>query len=132
MIHNQEKDALDFLMALFPHQGLQALSYSRSVSISAPNIGMAFEGVVIDVPGKPKTLYVDGKSAESISLRESIVALLDLAVESLECSVLIIALERSCPNLGALLHSLMYVGGSVITKPVYQVAPDFVLVGLEI
>jgi len=128
----EQNDALNFLMALFPHQGLQALPYAKKVSISAPNIGAAFEGVVLDLPGKPKTLYVDGKSAESINLRETIVALLDLADESLECSALVIALERMSPNLEALLHSLMYVGGTVVTKPVYQVDPGFVLVGLEI
>ncbi|KAF5385885.1 hypothetical protein D9615_002470 [Tricholomella constricta] len=128
----QEKDALDFLMNLFPHEGLQALPYAKRVSISAPNMGASFDGVVLELPGKPKTLYVDGKSAESVSLRESIVALLDLADERLECSALVIVLERASPNLGALLHSLMYVGGTVVTKPVYQVDPAFVLVGLEI
>lgn len=125
-------DAFDFLMTLFPHQGLHALPFAKSVAISAPNTGAAFEGMVLEVPGQPKTLYVDGKSAESVSVRESVVALLDLAEESLECSTLIIALERSSSNLGALLHSLMYVGGAVVTKPVYQVNPAFVLVGLEI
>lgn len=106
---------------------------------------------MLELPGKAKTLYVDGKSAESVSVRErydncvlsallkkfqsyiySIVALLDLAEESLRCSALIIVLERSSSDLGALLHSLMYVGGIVVTKPVYQVNPAFVLVGLEI
>lgn len=66
----QETDALDFLMNLFPHQGLQALPYARRVSISAPNLSAAFDGVVLELPGKPKTLYVDGKSAESVSFRE--------------------------------------------------------------
>ena len=67
-----------------------------------------------------------------IPLSFSIVALLDLADESLGCSSLIIILERSSPNLGLLLHSLMYVGGTVVTKPPYQVDPAFVLVGLEV
>jgi hypothetical protein len=62
----------------------------------------------------------------------SIVALLDLADESLECSALVIVLERSSPSLGKLLHSLMYVGGTVVTKPPFEVDPAFVLVGLEI
>lgn len=62
----------------------------------------------------------------------SIVALLDLADERLGCSGLVIVLERSCPNLGALLHSLIYVGGSVITKLPFDVDAAFVLVGLEI
>jgi len=119
-------------MTVFPHQGLSALPHAKSVSISAPNLGADFEGIVLELPGKSKTLYVDGKSAESVSLRESIVALLDLADESLECTSLVIVLERSSPNLGSLLHSLMYVGGTVVTKPPYQVDPAFVLVGLEV
>ena len=63
---------------------------------------------------------------------DSIVALLDLADERLDCQALIIVLERSSPTLGSVLHSLMYVGGSVVTKPPFQVDPAFVLVGLEI
>jgi hypothetical protein len=57
---------------------------------------------------------------------------MDLADEQLECSALIIALERSSPALGDLLHALMYVGGTVVTKPPFEVDPAFVLVGLEI
>jgi len=128
----EENDTLEFLISLFPQQGIRALPYAKKVSISAPNLGAAFGGVVLELPGQPKTFYVDGKSAESVSLRESIVALLDLADERLGCSALVIALERSSPNLGALLHSLMYVGGSVVTKPVYKANPAYVLVGLEI
>ena len=81
------------------------------------------------VCAKGKVLAITG----SFSLRlYSIVALLDLADESLECTALVIVLERSSPNLGALLHSLMYVGGAVVTKPVFEVDDAFVLVGLEI
>ncbi|KAJ6475277.1 ornithine decarboxylase antizyme-domain-containing protein [Mycena vitilis] len=127
-----QKDALDFLMTIFPRHGVAALPYSKSVAISAPNLGAAFDGVVLQLPGKPKTLFVDGKSAQSVSIRESIVALLDLADESLECSALVIVLERSSPSLGKILHSLMYVGGTVVTKPPFEVDPAFVLVGLEI
>ncbi|KAF7298261.1 Smr domain-containing protein [Mycena chlorophos] len=128
----RHNDALDFLMTVFPHNGLSVLPHSQSVAISAPNLGTAFEGVVLSLPGTSKTLYVDGKSAQSVSIRESIVALLDLADESLGCSALVIVLERSSPALGNILHSLMYVGGSVVTKPPFQVDPAFVLVGLEI
>ncbi|KAL0956026.1 hypothetical protein HGRIS_002199 [Hohenbuehelia grisea] len=128
----QQQDALDFLMTVFPRDGLSALPHAKSVSISAPNMGASFDGVVLDIPGKTKTLYVDGKSAQTVSLRESIVALLDLADESLQCSALVIVLERSSPVLGDLLHALMYVGGTVVTRPPYQVDSAFVLVGLEI
>jgi len=87
---------------------------------------------VLELPGEPKTLYVDGKGAESVKLRESIVALLDLADEHLECAALIIALPRSSPALSEVLHSLMYVGGTVMTKPPVPSNPAYVLVGMEI
>jgi len=119
-------------MTLFPKDGLKALPCARRISISAPNLSAEYDGVVLQLPGKPKTLYVDGKRAAAVNLRESIVALLDLADESLGCNGLVIALERSSPNLSNILHSLMYVGGTVVTKPPFQVDPAFVLVGLEI
>jgi len=118
-------------MTLFPN-GLGALPYAKSIFISAPNMGSSFNGMVLELPGKPRTLYVDAKSVESVSLRESIVALLDLADDQLECSALVIVLERSSPALGEILHSLMYVGGSVVTKPPFSVHSAFVLVGMEI
>jgi len=129
-ISKQQKDALDFLMTLFP-SGLGALPYAKSISISSPNMGSAFNGMVLQLPDNPKTLYVDAKSAESVSLRESIVALLDLA-DDLECSALVIVLERSSPALGEILHSLMYVGGTVVTKPPFPAHSAFVLVGMAI
>jgi len=119
-------------MTLFPRHGMSALPHSRSVTISAPNMGVEFNGVVLRVPGTPKTFYVDGKSAQSVNLRDSIVALLDLADEQLGCDRLVIVLERSSPHLGTTLHSLMYVGGTVVTKPLYGVDPAYILVGLEI
>lgn len=127
----QPKDALDYLMTIFPKDGPKVLPYSKSVTISA-SLGPAFEGVVTQLPGKLKTLYVDGKNAALVGLRESIVALLDLSSENLDCHALVIVLERSAPNLAELLHSLMYVGGAVVTKPPFAVDPAFVLVGLEI
>jgi hypothetical protein len=66
------------------------------------------------------------------SLAPSIVALLDLADEHLQCSALVIALEKNSPALSGLLHALMYVGGTVVTKPDFPVHPAYVLVGLEI
>jgi len=57
---------------------------------------------------------------------------LDLADEQLDCTALVIALDKSVEGLGGLLHALMYVGGTVVTKPPFQVDPAYVLVGLEI
>jgi hypothetical protein len=128
----QTKATLDFFATLFPRNALSAMPHAQGVSVSSPNLGTVFDGVILDLPGKPKTLYIDGKNAQHINLRESIVALLDLADEQLDCAALVIALEKSTEGLGDLLHSLMYVGGSVVTKPPFQVDPTYVLVGLEI
>jgi len=125
-------DALELLTTLFPNHGITALKYARSVSVSSVEMGISFDGVVLELPGKPKTFYVDCKSAEVVNLREGIVALLDLADEHLQCSALVIALEKSSSALSSLLHSLMYVGGTVVTKPDFPVDPAYVLVGLEI
>jgi len=147
----QSKATLEFLTTLFPRNALSAMPYAQGVSVSSPNLGTVFDGVILDLPQKPKTLYIDGQNAQHVNLREryvpihfriphallsltfySIVALLDLADEQLDCSALVIALEKSAQGLGDLLHSLMYVGGSVVTKPPFQVDPAYVLVGLEI
>jgi len=122
----------DFLTTLFPRSGPGAQAYAKTAKISSGAMDASWEGVVLDMPDEPKTLYVNGKGAEHVLLRESIVALLDLADEHLGCSALIIALDKSSPALGELLHSLMYVGGTVVSKPPFQLDPGFVLVGIEI
>ncbi|KAI6033187.1 ornithine decarboxylase antizyme-domain-containing protein [Pisolithus orientalis] len=129
---DDDDDALDLLLNIFPHNGVSLLPFAKSIVVSAPNMGAFFDGVVLEFPGKSKTLYVDGKNAPAVSLRESVVALLDLADEQLQCSALVIVLDKSSSGISELLHSLMYVGGSVVTKPPFQVNPAYVLMGLEI
>ncbi|KIJ49528.1 hypothetical protein M422DRAFT_161074 [Sphaerobolus stellatus SS14] len=128
----QSSALLDILTTLFPHSGLTALPYAKSVKITSPALDAVWDGVILDMPGDIRTLYVHGKGAEHMELREIIVALLDLADEQLGCSAFVIALEKSSSALGALLHSLMYVGGTVVTKPPFKVDPAYVLVGIEI
>jgi hypothetical protein len=41
-------------------------------------------------------------------------------------------LDKSSPALGDILHSFMYVGGNIVTKPPFQVDPAYLLVGMEI
>ena len=57
---------------------------------------------------------------------------MDLADEQLECTALVLALEKASPVLSELLHSFMYVGGAVVTAPPYPVNPAFILVGMEL
>ena len=156
-LQTQDKAAQDFLMKIFPGSARTALPYAKSVRIASSELPIAaddmgsftFEGVVLELPNRPRTLYIDGKGAENVKLREryavtslsallslinlgSIVALLDLADEHLECTALIIALERSSPALAGLLHSFMYAGASVVTRPPFESDQAYVLVGIEI
>lgn len=128
----QTEAALDFVTHIFPHDGATALAFARRVLVTSPTMDATFDGVVLELPGRPKTLYVDGRNAANVRLRESIVALLELADESLQCSALIIALEKQSSSLRSVLHSLMYVGGNVVTTPPFRVNPSLVLVGMEI
>ncbi len=63
-------DSLELLTTLFPDHAIKALPYAKSVSISSPEMGTSFDGVVLELPGGPKTFYVDGKSAEVVNVRE--------------------------------------------------------------
>ena len=67
-----------FLSMLFPRNALSAAPYAKSVSISTPGTGDTFDGVVLALPGKPKTFYVDGKCAATVNLRERYAPLLIL------------------------------------------------------
>lgn len=136
-ICSQQNDALDFLLTLFPRQGLSALDHATIVT-------SPFHGLVLHLPRQPRTFYVRAETAymhdrsasflysQTCTQLSSIVALLDVASEQLKCSALMIVLQRSSPDLGDILHSLMYVGGTVVTSPPFQVNPGFVLVGIEI
>lgn len=59
-----------FLATLFPRNALGAAPYAKSVSISTPDTGATFDGVVLSLPDTPKTFYVDGKCAATVNLRE--------------------------------------------------------------
>jgi hypothetical protein len=122
--------ALPFVKTLFPNAVKTALPYATSVAITQDDV--TWDGIVLTLPGTAKTLYVNGKGAESVQLRESIVALLDLAGEHLDCEAFVIALERHTPALAGLIHSLLYVSGTVVSKPPFEVNSKYVLVGIDI
>jgi hypothetical protein len=67
---NSNDDALELLTTLSPDHALKVLPYAKSVSISSPEMGTSFDGVVLELPGAPKTFYVDGKSTEVVNVRE--------------------------------------------------------------
>lgn len=100
-------------------------------------------------PASARSLYISIQNAfkQQDRIRECIVALLDLASEHLNCESVVMVLERetrawsdsgntdarsTTHEFRELLHSLMYVGGMVVTDPPFPVDPRFVLVGIEI
>jgi len=140
-----------FLKSLFPEHVPAAHPFASPIRInSQPD--STWDGFVLSLPGKPQTLYVDGSGAAQHMLRErydpsklfisthtnsnlflySVVALLDLADEHFNCSALVIALPRTTDGLDQLIHSLMYVGGQVVTHPPFMACSSYVLIGLEI
>lgn len=154
-----------FILKTFPPQ---ATPSRRSPSGSPPAARSAFKGAraaeaasvaaaAVASGQMTKTLYMSAQGAfkQYDRVRETIVALLDLASEHLDCDALVMVLDRgavsdlntayangSSSGIGGvvggkqefseLLHSLMYVGGTVVTKPPFPVEPRFVLVGIEV
>lgn len=71
--------ALHFLKDVFTGRSAnQALPFSTSVTIEQE--GTTWEGVVLALPDKPKTLYVNGRGAESVQLRERYIATATIAL----------------------------------------------------
>jgi len=130
----------ELLMTLFPRAAIRAAPYAKSVSVAGE--GTTFDGFVLDLPRGfggvnpraclTRTLYVDGKGADTVQLRESLVAMLDLADEHLSCKAVVISLDKANALLGGLVHSLMYAGGTFVTQPIFEVDPGYVLVGIEV
>lgn len=127
--------ALEVLATLFPNSAAAraALPYAKALRISSrQGATSTWDGVVLSLPGQERTLYVIGRGAEALMVRESVTALLDLADEHLECTAFVIALEKNTPGLGELVHALTYLSGQIVTKPPFVANPSYVLVGIEL
>ncbi|KAJ1304822.1 hypothetical protein OPQ81_005957 [Rhizoctonia solani] len=130
--------ALEVLATLFPNSeaARAALPYARALRITSRQgvtpEASTWDGVVLSLPGQERTLYVIGRGAEALMLRESVTALLDLADEYLECTAFVIALEKNTPGLGELVHALTYLSGQIVTSPPFVANPAYVLVGIEL
>ena len=66
----QSSAALDFLTTLFPRSCLTALPHAKSVTITSPALEAVWEGIILNLPSGQPTLYVNGKGAEHVKLRE--------------------------------------------------------------
>jgi len=86
------------------------------------------------------TLFLRGNGLEHVSsleydsLKESIVAVIELAEESLKCDTLVICLDRNDKNscLSTLIRSFFYFGFELVPPNTYNHSKEFILVGMEL
>lgn len=123
----QDNAAQDFLVRLFPGSARTALPYSKSVRIASSELSLpsedtdsfAFEGVVLELPNRLRTLYIDGKDAENVKLRERYVITWHLCCCHLSFwSVSLLFWTSLMSILSAVLSSLLW-SGLVLLLPVY-------------
>lgn len=130
----------DLLVSLFPKAAGRVAKFVREVFVKGAG-GEKLNGFVLDLPKgmKPnakascvRTVYIDGQGADILHIRETIVALLDLAEGQLSCQAVVIALDKSSPILSSVLHALMYVGGTVVTQTPFELDKRYILVGIDL
>ncbi|PKK74999.1 hypothetical protein RhiirC2_737617 [Rhizophagus irregularis] len=83
---------------------------------------------------KNNTLFLRVSSLEYDSLKESIVAVIELAEELLKCDTLVICLDRNDKNssLSTLIRSFFYFGFELVPPGTYNHSNEFILVGMEL
>ncbi|GAA99136.1 hypothetical protein E5Q_05826, partial [Mixia osmundae IAM 14324] len=78
-----------------------------------------------------RTLYCRANRSGLVESRENLVDLLEQADEIWNCSALVICLKKTDQDLEHALHSLMYVGGSILAPHARQ-SEEYILVGLDL
>ncbi|KAG0079870.1 hypothetical protein BGZ92_000858 [Podila epicladia] len=80
-----------------------------------------------------KCLFLKGDGWDDTSIRESVVAALELAEEQLGCHTVYLCLEKSNPSLAGLVRTLMYASFEVVHPGVLQNAdPKYLVLGMEL
>ncbi|GET02336.1 ornithine decarboxylase antizyme 1 [Rhizophagus clarus] len=87
------------------------------------------------------TLFLRGNDFEHVSsleydsLKESLVAVIELAEESLKCDTIVICLDRNDKNschLSTLIRCFFYLGFELVPPKTYNHSNEFILVGMEL
>ncbi|KAL7010264.1 hypothetical protein EMMF5_000285 [Cystobasidiomycetes sp. EMM_F5] len=123
----------------FARNGVAATSVSLPCAPSARKAAATTASVLSSSSHATKTLYV-APAASQLSLLDSerLVQLMEVAEEEHACNALVICLDRAETSNGLLeetLHSLLYVGGTIVHPSAGAVAfnsEKFVLVGLDL
>ncbi|RIB04873.1 acyl-CoA N-acyltransferase [Gigaspora rosea] len=85
-----------------------------------------WEGFVMN-----SVLFLKGNGV--VELKESIVAILELAEECLKCDSLVVCLDKKYPQLSTLIRSFLYVGFELVLPGTFNhLNDDFLLVGIEL
>ncbi|KAG9306225.1 hypothetical protein G9A89_016129 [Geosiphon pyriformis] len=93
-----------------------------------PKSEYAWEGFVMN-----GTLFLKGNGLDNVDLRESIVAVLELAEECLKCRSLVVCLEKNDPQLANLIRTFMYIGFETCIPNIFDHDNErFMLVGMEL
>jgi len=85
-----------------------------------------WDGIIMD-----NTLFLRDNGLEHVSLKESIVALIELTEEYLQCNTLVICLDKNNPILSTLIRCLFYFGFELVSPDTYNHSNEFILVGME-
>ncbi|KAH8922394.1 hypothetical protein BT69DRAFT_1334732 [Atractiella rhizophila] len=93
----------------------------------------SWTGVAVETEDE-KIMVVTGRDLEKGDLRDKVLRLLEAADEAFSCDMVVICLEKRLPGISELIHSLMYVGGSILppNHPKFPSQSDYVLIGLEL
>ncbi|SCV70084.1 BQ2448_1478 [Microbotryum intermedium] len=121
---------VDVLSLVFPTSSpAQTLPHS---SVDLTEFSSAWKGAVLENPDAgTRTLYVVGGSYQDVNMRESVCGVLEKAEDELACTGVVMSLEKNSPDLGELIHQLLYVGGTITSGP-FTANPAYILVGLDV
>lgn len=120
----------------FSKNGVKVASIAEDIAEEAELA--AGSAVILASPIHDTTTLYYRAPADSGKLdREALVDLMEIADEDLACTGIVICLDRkeNKESLAGTLHSLMYVGGSIIAPNAGLVgynSEDFILVGLDL
>lgn len=96
---------------------------------------LPFPGAILEsVEHATRTLYVAPQPSSQLT-KDSLIELMDLAIDEFECTAIVICLRKRDEDLGDTLHELLYVGGAIVSPDSGLVgynSKDYVLVGLDL
>jgi len=114
-----------FLDRVFPTSDLGRTALNVDSKLTGWSLAL------VEAQDGSRTVYAKANNSVDVRSRENVIALLDHADEELACDQVVVVLEKKDSDLAQTLHSLLYIGGSVIPASAGHSEAN-VLVGLEL